>query len=47
MSNATPPARSGSLVLILLLVVGAAGIAAYVAMFGVPEFLRSPAPPVT
>jgi serine/threonine protein kinase len=45
--SAAPPARRGALVPILILVLLAAGIAAYVAMFGVPDFLRSPAPPAT
>lgn len=41
------PNRSSSLVPIIFLVVLAAFIAGYIAIFGVPEFLRSSSPPVT
>lgn len=42
-----PPNRSSSLVPVIFLVVLAAVIAGYIAMFGLPEFLRSSPPPVT
>lgn len=43
----TRPPRSGALVPVLFLVVLAAVIAGYVAIYGVPAFLRAPSPPVT